>query len=94
MGPGGNRVSFLMFKDFEWIISLREVVMEDTEGRRQSPLALIREFVGCRLENQVLIRAYELAVPADRLMVSMQQYGTGERVTQNEEQVRAVRIGA
>ena len=68
--------------------------MEDTKSRRQSPLALVREFVGCRLEYQVLIRAYELAVPADRLTVRMQQYDTGERVTQNEEQVRAVRIGA
>jgi hypothetical protein len=39
----------------------------DGQGRaKRPPRDLRREFVGCRLESQVLIRAYELAVPMVR----------------------------
>jgi hypothetical protein len=36
---------------------------------RKPPPEVRREFIGCRLESQVLIRAYELAVPVVRRQV-------------------------
>ena len=35
----------------------------DGQRRVGKPLEVRREFVGCRLESQVLVRAYELGVP-------------------------------
>jgi hypothetical protein len=40
--------------------------MEGTSRRRQPALSLQREFAGSRLEEQVLIQAFELVVPALR----------------------------
>lgn len=40
--------------------------MASTEDRVKAPLALLRDFVGSRLEQQALIRADELAVPCER----------------------------
>ena len=37
--------------------------MDGDKCTRRSPLELRREFVGFRLENQVLVRVYELVVP-------------------------------
>ena len=39
----------------------------DGSGRgRQPPLQVVREFAGFRLEQQVLVRVYELVVPEIR----------------------------
>jgi hypothetical protein len=40
--------------------------MDGQSCARKPPLDVRREFVGCRLGSQVLIRAYELAVPVVR----------------------------
>ena len=40
--------------------------MEDTGRQRQSLLALQREFVVSRLEEQILIRVFELLIPIHR----------------------------
>ena len=40
--------------------------MEDTGRQRQSPLPLQREFVVSRLEEQILIRVFELVIPLHR----------------------------
>lgn len=40
--------------------------MDDQIRARRSPPEVRREFIGCRLESQVLIRAYLLVVPAVR----------------------------
>jgi hypothetical protein len=37
--------------------------MEETRHGRQPPLKVEREFAGSRLEQQILIRVYELAAP-------------------------------
>lgn len=37
--------------------------MEGTTRRRKPPLTVQREFAGSRLEEQILSRLYELAVP-------------------------------
>jgi len=37
--------------------------MEETRHRRQRPLKVERTFAGSRLEQQILIRVYELAAP-------------------------------
>jgi len=37
--------------------------MDGQSRVRRPPRDVRREFIGCRLESQVLIRAYELAVP-------------------------------
>jgi hypothetical protein len=40
--------------------------MDDQIRARRSPPEVQREFIGCRLESQVLIRAYLLVVPVIR----------------------------
>jgi len=40
--------------------------MEETSRGRQPPLKVEREFAGSRLEQQILVRAYELAAPIIR----------------------------
>ena len=40
--------------------------MEDTGRQRQSLLPLEREFVVSRLEEQILIRVFELVIPLHR----------------------------
>jgi hypothetical protein len=40
--------------------------MEESRRGRQSPLKVERAFDGSRLETQILVRAYELAVPVIR----------------------------
>jgi hypothetical protein len=40
--------------------------MEETSHGRQPPLKVVREFAASRLEQQVLIRSYELAAPVLR----------------------------
>jgi hypothetical protein len=40
--------------------------MEDTGRQRQSLLALQREYVISRLEEQILIRVFELVIPIHR----------------------------
>jgi hypothetical protein len=37
--------------------------MEETSRGRQPPLKVARAFAGSRLEQQILVRAYELASP-------------------------------
>jgi len=37
--------------------------MDGSKRQGQSPLAVQREFVGFRLEKQILVRVYELVVP-------------------------------
>jgi hypothetical protein len=41
--------------------------MEGSSHRRQPTLSLQREFAGSRLEEQILMRAFELVIPAFRL---------------------------
>jgi hypothetical protein len=43
--------------------------MEDRQCIEKGQVYIRREFAGCRLEAQVLIRAYELAVPTARRSV-------------------------
>lgn len=43
--------------------------MDGQSRVRRPPRDVRREFIGCRLESQVLIRAYELAVPVVRRQV-------------------------
>jgi len=45
--------------------------MDGQSRMRKLPLNVRREFVGCRLESQVLVRAYELAVPVVRRQVAV-----------------------
>jgi len=40
--------------------------MDGQRRTKRLPRDMRREFVGCRLESQILIRAYELAVPVIR----------------------------
>ncbi len=40
--------------------------MEETSRGRQPPLKVEREFAGSRLEQQILVRTYELAAPIIR----------------------------
>lgn len=44
--------------------------MEETSRGRQPPLKVEREFAGSRLEQQILVRAYELASPIIRTRMS------------------------
>jgi len=44
--------------------------MDGQSRVRHPPLEVRREFVGSRLESQVLIRAYDLAVPTVRRHVA------------------------
>jgi len=37
--------------------------MEETSRGRQPLLKIVREFAGSRLEQQILVRTYQLAVP-------------------------------
>jgi hypothetical protein len=37
--------------------------MEETSRGRQPLLKIVREFAGSRLEHQILVRTYQLAVP-------------------------------
>jgi hypothetical protein len=43
--------------------------MEGSSRRRHPTLFLQREFAGSRLEEQILMRAFELVIPAFRLDV-------------------------
>jgi hypothetical protein len=40
--------------------------MEEATRRRKPPITVLREFAGSRLEEQILRRLYELAVPVFR----------------------------
>jgi len=69
--------------------------MEDTKCRRWRPLAVLCEFAGSRLEKQVLMRAYELTVPAARVrVVGVQRTSAGEHVTRIKGRSRAIMKGA
>ena len=69
--------------------------MEDTRCRRRPSLAVRREFAGSRLEHQVLMRAYELAVPAIRVSVGgVSRFHARERVSRSEDRSPAVAKGA
>ena len=47
--------------------------MEDTRSARSAPLAVQRAFAGSRVEEQILVRLYELIVPVLRRNVSTDQ---------------------
>ena len=54
----------------------------DGLGRsRQGPLAVQREFAGSRLEEQILIRTYELVVPTIRRSVGNDRLPGAEEAT-------------
>jgi hypothetical protein len=51
--------------------------MEGSRTRRKATLSLQREFTGSRLEKQILIRAFDLVMPAQRMdRVSKEQSTT------------------
>lgn len=54
--------------------------MDDGHRIARRPLEVRREFVGCRLEAQVLIRAYDLAVPVIRRQVNAARTPQGNGV--------------
>jgi hypothetical protein len=56
----------LLLRGCKGIILSRGVVMEDSKCRNRPPLTVRREFASCRLEDEVLVRAYELATPVLR----------------------------
>jgi hypothetical protein len=47
--------------------------MDGSNRGRQPALELKREFAGSRLEEQVLIRAFELAIPVARVLTKDEQ---------------------
>ena len=84
-----------MVKELEWITLLRDVVMEDKKCGRRPPLAVLRDFAGSRLENQMLMRAYELVVPAVRVVVGgVQRFESRVHVTRNKDRSQAIAKGA
>jgi hypothetical protein len=92
----GSRDNTLVVKGFaEWILLSQDIVMEDTNRRRRPSLAVLREFAGSRLENQVLMRAYEFAVPAVRVNVGgVQRFGSLDHVIRNEDRSPTIAKGA
>jgi hypothetical protein len=56
---------------------------------------VLRVFAGSRLENQVLTRAFELAVPVVRANVGgVQRFNALGHVTRNEDRSQAIAKGA
>ena len=66
MGRGGNRCDSLVVSGLRPILQRKGRTMDGQRRAEKSPRDVRREFVGCRLESQRLIRAYELAVPVVR----------------------------
>jgi hypothetical protein len=63
------------------MVLLRGVAMEGSRSVSKSLLAVRREFAGSRLEQQVLVRAYELAVPVGHRRVgSLEQTSAKEQI--------------
>lgn len=50
--------------------------MEGSRRGRQPPLDVRREFAGSRLEEQILVRVYELVVPTIRRSLDVEQQRT------------------
>lgn len=55
--------------------------MDGLSRSRQGPLAVQREFAGSRLEEQILIRTYELVVPTVRRSVGNDRLPSVEEAT-------------
>lgn len=63
----------------------------DGQSRLRRPLEVRREFAGCRLEAQVLVRTYELVVPVVRRPVKTAVAPPGSQAAANNS-LRAGRI--
>jgi len=68
--------------------------MDGQSRTRRPPRDVRREFVGCRLESQVLIRAYELAVPVVSRRIIAQLPPVGRATAGDCDQTRLAAQGA
>jgi hypothetical protein len=67
--------------------------MEGSRRGRRPPLELERKFAGSRLEEQILIRAYELVVPVIRRSI-VQDSLSGTGATPRKHSSQRVKKGA
>ena len=68
--------------------------MDDGHGNVKRPLEVRREFMGCRLEAQVLVRAYELVVPVVRGQVKTTRATGSSAVMSDLDRSGRVALGA
>lgn len=66
MDRGGSRVDSFIVKGLRRVSSWKGQAIDGASRVGKPPLELRREIAGCRLETQVLMRAYELVVPLIR----------------------------
>jgi len=70
MGRGGSRVNSRVERMLRRVTFLKGQAMDGRCRVERPLLELRREFVGSRLEAQVLARTYELVVPVIRMPVA------------------------
>jgi hypothetical protein len=62
--------------------------MEGSRRSRQPPLDVEREFAGSRLEEQILVRTYELVVPVIRHSLDVERQRTAAAENESSQRFR------